>query len=267
MLNLLPSFSCHITCHSVQIHPMCVHRLWKHHTRCKGNHLVNAPQQYGHSRFFWMPGNRTHLASNRIFYSHSQTVYKAECLKSQCETCGVTSAKDSLLAWFIQADSGHDILQWHRWKSVSIIVKEKVFKRMTMVAVVGSRKALLEEFIEQLKPLSEHIFVEYTQSCAFRKCCQNWKVNEVAVVVDFAEYYTCLRQGEVPSAYYTRNQVTFHPMVVTMHPDSPVKCHFVFLISDDIKHDKEAVAQFLRVLIQHIQSLYPEVLPYSCVER
>lgn len=91
-------------------------------------------------------------------------------------------------------------------------------------------------------------------------CSKQSKPDAAVVVIDFAENYTCMRQGEAQTAYYTRRQVTLHPMVVTMRQGfGDILLDSIVILSDDLQHDHAAVTTFINVLAIHIGVLYPEI--------
>ena len=78
--------------------------------------------------------------------------------------------------------------------------------------------------------------------------------------MDLAENFVCQRQGEAQSAYYSRNQVTIHPMVITLKQQSgtPIRDSDV-IVSNELKNDSTAVSQFVKVLDAHLSAMNPHI--------
>ena len=70
--------------------------------------------------------------------------------------------------------------------------------------------------------------------------------------MDFAENFTCQKQSEAQSAYYSRNQVTNHPMVIVINRAGEQLRDSIVAISDHLTHDSASVYSFLDILLWHI---------------
>lgn len=180
-----------------------------------------------------------------------------QCLDRTCNQCGTHKAEELLTCWAEENPS--DSVRWLTWKHVGTLVGEKSVKRLTKVACSSSRTELLAVLISKLETYGRHVFIARSQSKAFQTCLDTLGPSDCSVVVDFAENYTCLRQGEAQSAYYSRNQVTLHPMVVTMKRDGNVQRDSVVIVSNDLDHDSAAVSTFMETLFVHLSYTYPEI--------
>ena len=180
-----------------------------------------------------------------------------KCLDRKCAECGTHQFLDLLQQW--ADDDPSSAIKFATWKVVDTEVNGKVVKRLTKVICSESRKELLLLLESKLKGFGRHVFNARSQLAAYQQCYTTLKEDECCVVVDFSENYTCLRQGEAQSAYYSRNQVTLHPMVMLVPNDGAVIRDSVCGISDDLKHDSIAVKEFLRHLFVHIEIMYPHI--------
>lgn len=185
-----------------------------------------------------------------------RSLYSRACLDRQCSSCGTSKINDLLLPW---AQSDEEEVNYFKWCYESRQVKGKAVKRLTKVSHRGNKLAVVNELISQLGPYGRHVFIQCSQTNAFRDCKSFSSPVQAVVVVDFAENYTCIRQGEAQSAYYSRQQVTLHPMVVTINTDMGPVRDSVVAISDDLVHDHISVSCFFKVLFEHLQKLYPSV--------
>jgi hypothetical protein len=150
-------------------------------------------------------------------------------------------------------------LSWFKWQIEERAVGIKMVKRLTKVALSSTRPGILAELLCQLKDYGWHSFIECAQTTAYSQCCKTSRPDEAVVVFDFAENYSCLRQGEAQSAYYSRTQVTLHPMVVTINNKDGTMRDSVVGISDDLTHDNSAVESFIHALFLHLSIHHPQV--------
>jgi hypothetical protein len=98
-----------------------------------------------------------------------------------------------------------------------------------------------------------------TQLSSFKKCKSSLLQHQAVVIVDFSENYVARQFAEAQSAYYSRNSVTIHPMVMLFSQDSSIARDSVVGMSNDIKHDAAAVKKFIEVLVSHVSTHYPHI--------
>ena len=85
------------------------------------------------------------------------------------------------------------------------------------------------------------------QQKAFAFIKDKFKPTELVSVIDFSEIYTTFFQDAVQSSYWINTQVTLFPIVVWYKcscPESPTVREYIVFISDDLKHDYNAVHLF-----------------------
>ena len=184
------------------------------------------------------------------------SLHLTECLERKCNHCGVFKVGDLLCSWV--QDSPDDLVKWLTWKLVETNVKGKSIKRLTKVACENRRQDLCKILLSKLDTYGLHSFIAKSQSKAYQQCLKTLKPNECCVVVDFAENYTCIRQNEAQTAYYSRNQVTLHPMVITKQRDG-TNCVSVCVLTDDMTHDASATYVFINILFDHLKCYHPEI--------
>lgn len=200
----------------------------------------------------------TDVMTRRIAFSTlcSKHVHNPSCLDRKCQNCGTGDMSTVLLSW---ATNNDEDIRWCKWELKEQVVKGKVVKRLTKVVKHSSRLVLVNDFLDQLTPFGRHVYTEYAQTSAYHQCLKSTTSTELVVVIDFAENYSCLRQGEAQSAYYSRNQVTLHPMVITINESDEVLRDSVVIVSDDLTHDSSAVLQFFKVFLAHVGIHYPAI--------
>ena len=107
----------------------------------------------------------------------------------------------------------------------------------------------LNDYENDMQSYTSHIFRANWQHEQMTACISKLKPNQVMMVMDFAKNYKCGFQNEVQSAYFDQNMVTIHPMMHYYKKNNKdgeevlVK-HAVIGISNDLKHDGQAVSVF-----------------------
>lgn len=220
--------------------------------------LVSAIRRSMHNHNFDVPDIlRQDESSIGMATLCERDIHKPKCLDRLCEHCGVHIVTSTIQPWV--DDYSAELVKWTTWRYVPTDVNGRQIQRLTKVSRTDNRRKLLENLSEMLHLYGRHVFTRFSQSTAYQQCVDSLRPSECAVVVDFSENYTCIRQGEAQSAYYSRTQVTLHPMVIVMSKDSAVQRDSVCIISDDLKHDSSAVYVFIDGLISHLHIMYPEI--------
>jgi hypothetical protein len=142
---------------------------------------------------------------------------------------------------------------------VSEDVGGRPVKKLRKVALSGQPWELWNEICSQLATYPYHIFNAVNQSSAYKKCKSNLTSTQAVCVVDFAENYVCRQFAEAQSAYYSRNAVTIHPMVLVFASETDVHRDSVVIISSSTCHNGAAVRSFMQILGVHLEIHYPEV--------
>ena len=119
---------------------------------------------------------------------------------------------------------------------------------------------------EEAGPFALHLFNAKWQNDQFKKIRTNPPKDTVIQVLDFAEKFTFDFQNEVQSAHWTHETCTVHPIVnyYTCEEEdcSEVVTESVVVISDDLKHDHNAVHKFIAVNDSVIRKRNPNVEKY-----
>ena len=189
-------------------------------------------------------------------------VFVVKCLDRLCDDCGINSIEEALAIW--STDNPTEQLSWWRWEQQRTEINGKDVGRLTKVEHRCSRGEVVAELVRQLRPYGFHVTNFLCQLAAFKENINSGKRDEAIIVVDFAENFTCQRQSEAQSAYYSRNQVTIHPMVIVINRASGEQLRdSIVAISDDLTHDSASVYSFLDILLWHISINYTDIKKVS----
>ena len=162
----------------------------------------------------------------------------------------MSGARQLLHEWLMSDD--HIKIEYLKWGRHTELVKGKDVVKMKKAAHSGPRWELAMELGRYLETYPLHLKLAMSQMSAYKDCKTSLKDNEALIIVDFAENFTCKQFAEAQSAYYARNSVTVHPMVILFSESSAVKRDSVIVISDDLKHDSSAVKVFVQQLADHV---------------
>jgi len=179
------------------------------------------------------------------------------CIDRKCQECSPALIKPAFSDWL--NDDDHLKIAYLQWKRVSEKVKSKTITKLRKVGCEGQRWELVSQLITLLESFGTHMYYNISQLASFRHCKKELTEEHAAVIVDFAENFVCQEHAEAQSAYYGRNSVTIHPMVMLFSHDSDIQRDSVVMISDDLKHDAHAVYTFFHKLYEHVTLYYPHI--------
>lgn len=148
----------------------------------------------------------------------------------------------------------------HQWERIEKELQNKTKTvRLTKLTKTFARRQFVSLLSKLLKDYPVHKFTSQHQLSQYTCSLKEVDSGAAVCVLDFAENYSCSVQGEVQSAYYSRNSVTLHPIVCIYNIDGKVIRDSVVFITDDLKHDFAAVYSFVRGLSAHIQMMSSNV--------
>ena len=138
--------------------------------------------------------------------------------------------------------------------SVTEIIKGKEIKRMKPGMKKLTKQEAAKILLKKWETYGSHCFIARWQQKTFENALVNLKDEEALAKAVFAESYTTQRQGEAQSAYYSRNQITIHPVVCWYRNDGVITRDSLIFLSNDLKHDASAVSIFIHHTITHLST-------------
>ena len=179
-----------------------------------------------------------------------------------CSECGAGKLDDYVAP--VKAYQG--VLSWHRWTTKKVTLAGtkmtstagKEVTRNVLERREGTIKQFLEELLEEVAFLSEHLFRSNWQHEQFEalRAQRPSPTKTLVMVMYFAENYACQYQDKGQSAHWNHNQVTIHPIstyYACSSCDVLVNESLVF-ISNDLTHDYHAVKNFMTATMKHLGS-------------
>lgn len=171
------------------------------------------------------------------------------CMYSFCEVC-----KDKMPNIKITHDKKET--RWHQWilknheyvKGKPGSLKTIVTKRYAKAEFTGTVATLVKKFQEELHLFKRHYFNIATQASAFKFCKETIKEDEIVIICDFSENYTCKLSEEIQSAHFgaSKNQFSLHTGVIYLKGSGQTS---FCTISPSICHDPGAIWAHLTPII------------------
>ncbi|KAK6178203.1 hypothetical protein SNE40_013013 [Patella caerulea] len=139
---------------------------------------------------------------------------------------------------------------WYQWEDTDGFV-QKVKKQ-------NSSYDAFDELALQLPKFFWHSYIKDKQVASYKhtKSISNGETSEECLLqMDFAENFTCISQDEIQSAHWKQRQVTVYTVMITYRNE---KLSYV-ITSDNLSHDKNAVAAFTSIMLDIITETLPTV--------
>ena len=157
----------------------------------------------------------------------------------------------------------NSLIAFEVWQNEQVKHKEATIKRMTLVKKEQQMNEFKTTFIKELGDFRGHIHRVATQYNEIRYLRENLPDGHMTVQMDFAENYSCSHSSEIQSAYYSKPQVTLHPVVVHYNTTNNAITHKSFVFTSDVTtHDSAAVIAVIGMLIPELKAIDPNL---SCV--
>lgn len=180
-----------------------------------------------------------------------------QCLHGSCEFCSGQQVERIIRETF-QAVDGEEQVSWKRWESGGPGTSRRELKTKS-----GVMSELVDELImDTIKPAQNTNFVNHVGSAhwqhkQYRAIKDNLPLNTALMIMDFAKNRELFYQDEIKSAFYGRNQVTMHPIIIYYQTASnePAKKVSMVFLSDDRTHDHHAVAYYTNQAIDFLKTV------------
>lgn len=186
------------------------------------------------------------------------------CFLQECDHCDVSKMAEFVIKKL--DDNNIETIKFSLWVT-------------TPRCDVTTQEMEVDEFVDclqhQLKKFIVHKFKVQKQTTFIEQQKQKLKPNKTVMCqLDFAENYSCEIQNAIQGAYFSKQQVTVHPIVAYHRADEnskPININFIF-ISDVTTHNTILVYAFIRKLIEVLKERFPDLeailfLSDGCAEQ
>ncbi|XP_054288719.1 uncharacterized protein LOC129004253 [Macrosteles quadrilineatus] len=193
-----------------------------------------------------------------IIKSISCDASNKECSYRECARCeSQTVVFENLTD--IAEDDVTCFYQWRKkiqsWNKKGITMSKKVTVKEQVRCTIAELK---QQYIDQLNLYKIHTYNIQHQSTALKCLKEHLKPNEIVIVADFSENYSCKYSEEVQSAHFggAKAEVTLHTGV--FYTKCNIKGNQFATISPSKRHDASAVWAHLTPILKEIKSNHPE---------
>ena len=124
---------------------------------------------------------------------------------------------------------------------------------MNIVECQDNVNGFFTQLCDALNQHSEHLFRARWQYEQFKQNVDTIKDGNLVMAMDFSENYTCRLGREVQSYHWNQKQITLHPMMLYYRKNGEVQKDGFTVLTDDLKHDAHAVAEFEKVAVIHVR--------------
>lgn len=166
------------------------------------------------------------------------------CRYDECFDCpGFNKVANQFLIFF--KNSSITDIECKQWAIVD--------KKYQLITV----KLTVQDYVEQLRKkftadFRIHDYVAKSQNDFVRSAINNLKDNEILVMLDFSENYSCIIQNEIQAHHWNHQQVTIHPFCIYRKINGEAKPEHLVIISENLDHNVQAVTLFQEKLIAYL---------------
>lgn len=183
---------------------------------------------------------------------------REECLSRTCEKC-----KNKQILFNNIEDRLEEEMFYMKWEtSTEQRINEKTKKPIT-VTITSKKKKLcklneaIELFKNELDKFLEHEFRILHQKTFMKNLTKNISNEEIVVLMDFSENYSCKYSTEVQSVHFgaSRSQITLHTGILYAVGRTEGFC----TLSKSLRHDPVAVtAHIIKILDLYLSQFLPQ---------
>ena len=169
------------------------------------------------------------------------SVNSEECMLHKCENCGEVNAVKMVLERYA---TNSDTYTFKQWVNVD---------RSELTIITEDAHVFIENLSLDIWKLSIHEFVRHRQAAYLRNLKDSLPQNEILIIGDFAENYTCIVQNSMQAAYFSATQVTLHPFAVYYNTTNGLTSKCYCILSNSMDHNHVAVHSFLKELLPKVK--------------
>lgn len=158
------------------------------------------------------------------------------------------------------ANFQNESVSYEEWRRVETRLPNGKLKYNTrLVKVEVPVDEFKESFKIQVGKFREHAYRVTTQYSEVKRLKDHMEEDEATLQMDFAQNYTCGHTEEIQSAYFAKEQVTLHPMVLHYKEGNELRHKSFVAVSDERAHNSFAVFAFIKTIIPRIKEMLPNL--------
>lgn len=145
-------------------------------------------------------------------------------------------------------------MQCNGFQQILVIYVITSSGKTSLETITKDSHRFIHDFRGQLRNLIEHDFVAKQQSSYLKWRQENIQPNEIVLIYDFSENYTCIMQDSVQAFHWSSQQVTVHPICMYFKgADGKLKNQTFVIISECLDHNFLSVFAFQRKLVDYLR--------------
>ena len=120
---------------------------------------------------------------------------------------------------------------------------------------------IYEKFILKIDDLTRHHYTAHSQAMYLQKLKEDLPLNEIILLLDFAENYPFVCTDSVKGFHWNSNQATLHPFTLCEKDiNGSLNCRSLCIISNERNHGAHTVHAFIIRIMEHIKQIIPNVV-------
>ena len=184
-------------------------------------------------------------------------------------SCGIPTIPDTLVKDYtketlkarLDAAQMPDIITFQMWKRIQVPYGDpenpKVAMKLRPVEQSLPKTEFIAELLAEFPGIVKHVLRATSQHQSIRSLRQQLTAQECTIQMDFAQNWNVGYSGEVQSAFYAKEAITVHPVVIHLRSDDGTVCDCLCIVSDDRQHDSGAILAIMEILTTYLKDNYP----------
>lgn len=156
-------------------------------------------------------------------------------------------------------ETGTENINFKTWEKVSKEHNGKTVNHTKLVDKSLVKKAFIKHFTKQLPPFRLHCERVGAQYKALKHLEDVLPINHCIVQLDYAENWNCSYLQEITSAYYSKDQITVHPMVTKQREHDELVVTSYAGVSNVTAHSFPTTFVFITELVAKLKSRNPDI--------
>jgi hypothetical protein len=144
------------------------------------------------------------------------------------------------------------ITYWE-WGQAEVTYGNVIKKRIKRIQYSVEKPEFVTKFINQMPLFKAHATRVIAQYKAVHTLKNNLPDGHITVQMDFAENWSVATCREIQSAYFAKDQLTIHPVVVHYSENGSLLHKSYILVSDERNHSAPTVYSFMQALVPNIR--------------
>ena len=178
-------------------------------------------------------------------------VQKMECMVHRCHKCPTYTALREYVELKFQGYDIEEDIAYSQWDSTN---------RNTLRTHTTPVDEFIELLVYHIDNLSKHSFIAKSQARYLKAWKEEIDEETCIILLDFAENYHFIVQGEVQGYHRNKDQCTLHPVGIYYKDQQNQLIHkSICVLSDDLDHDTSFVHDLQRLVCNFIEETLPQI--------